>query len=106
MDYTAISEARRCVISRRSRANNNTPFSALLADKEGNILLEQPNVEITEKCRPCELRAQAKPPALSTQGISEGLHPHHGGALRDIAQAPSTEPAHRPVVYGMTEKSW
>ena len=51
MDYTTdIRNLKRCVeISRQSRANGNTPFGALLADKEGNILLEQPNVEITEK---------------------------------------------------------
>ena len=51
MDYTTdIRNLKRCVeISWQSRANGNTPFGALLADKEGNILLEQPNVEITEK---------------------------------------------------------
>lgn len=38
-------------VSRRSRAAGNTPFGALLADKDGNVLLEQPNVEITDnKC--------------------------------------------------------
>lgn len=38
-------------VSRHSRAAGNTPFGALLADKEGNVLLEQPNVEITDnKC--------------------------------------------------------
>ena len=36
-------------ISRESRKNGNTPFGALLADAEGKILLEQPNVEITER---------------------------------------------------------
>lgn len=47
-----IRNLKRCAeISRESRAGGNTPFGALLADKEGNILLEQPNVEITEnKC--------------------------------------------------------
>ena len=49
MDYTTdIRNLKRCVeISRQSRASGNTPFGALLADKEGTILLEQPNVEIT-----------------------------------------------------------
>ena len=49
---TDIKNLRRCVeISRQSRESGNTPFGALLADKEGNILLEQPNIEITEnKC--------------------------------------------------------
>ena len=47
-----IRNLKRCAeISKQSRAGGNTPFGALLADKEGNILLEQPNVEITEnKC--------------------------------------------------------
>lgn len=38
-------------VSRQSRKVGNTPFGAVLADEEGNILLEQQNVEITEnKC--------------------------------------------------------
>ncbi|MFD1138155.1 nucleoside deaminase [Paenibacillus urinalis] len=40
---------KRCVeVSRLARESGNTPFGALLVDKEGNILLEQGNVEITE----------------------------------------------------------
>ncbi len=35
-------------ISRNSRAHGNTPFGSLLADKEGNILMEQENIELTE----------------------------------------------------------
>lgn len=39
---------RRCIeISEDSVKNGNTPFGALLADKEGNILLEQENIELT-----------------------------------------------------------
>lgn len=51
MEYAIdIRNLKRCVeISRQSREAGNTPFGALLADREGNILLEQPNVEITEK---------------------------------------------------------
>ncbi len=43
---------KRCAeISRQSREAGNTPFGALLAAKDGSILLEQPNIEITEsKC--------------------------------------------------------
>ena len=38
-------------VSRRSRENGNTPFGAILVDGEGNILLEQENIEIsTKKC--------------------------------------------------------
>ncbi len=36
-------------VSRRSREHGNTPFGALLVDADGNILLEQENIEITEK---------------------------------------------------------
>lgn len=38
-------------VSFKSREHGNTPFGALLVDKEGNIILTQENVEITEnKC--------------------------------------------------------
>ena len=41
---------RRCVeLSAQARAEGNTPFGALLSDGEGHILLEQGNVEITER---------------------------------------------------------
>ncbi|GIP42679.1 tRNA-specific adenosine deaminase [Paenibacillus sp. J45TS6] len=35
-------------ISRMARESGNTPFGALLVDKDGRILMEQGNVEITE----------------------------------------------------------
>lgn len=39
----------RCVeVSRRARESGNTPFGAILVDADGEILLEQGNVEITE----------------------------------------------------------
>ena len=43
---------KRCIeISKHSREAGNTPFGAILVDAEGNILLEQENVEIsTKKC--------------------------------------------------------
>lgn len=34
-------------VSFESRKNGNTPFGAILVDSEGNILLEQPNMELT-----------------------------------------------------------
>lgn len=34
-------------VSERAKANGNTPFGAVLVDQEGNILLEQENIEIT-----------------------------------------------------------
>src|SRR5574344_2161389 len=36
-------------VSIMSRQHGNTPFGCILVDKDGNILLEQENVEITEK---------------------------------------------------------
>ena len=35
-------------VSKRSREHGNTPFGALLVSPEGEILLEQENIEITE----------------------------------------------------------
>lgn len=35
-------------VSRESRKAGNTPFGALLVDADGEIVMEQPNVEITE----------------------------------------------------------
>ena len=35
-------------VSKKSREHGNTPFGAILVDGEGNILLEQENIEITE----------------------------------------------------------
>ena len=41
---------KRCIeVSRNARNNGNTPFGAILVDEAGNILLEQENIEITEK---------------------------------------------------------
>ncbi|MGL5438081.1 MAG: nucleoside deaminase [Lachnospiraceae bacterium] len=38
-------------VSRQSRKNGNTPFGALLVDGDGNIIMEQENIEITaHKC--------------------------------------------------------
>lgn len=36
-------------VSREARAKGNTPFGAILVDKGGNIVMEQGNVEISEK---------------------------------------------------------
>lgn len=40
---------KKCIeVSQRARDNGNTPFGAILVDANGNILLEQENIEITE----------------------------------------------------------
>jgi tRNA(Arg) A34 adenosine deaminase TadA len=36
-------------VSRDARAHGNTPFGAILVDGEGNIIMEQENIEITDK---------------------------------------------------------
>ncbi len=36
-------------ISKKAREEGNTPFGCLLVDYDGNILMEQGNIEITEK---------------------------------------------------------
>ena len=36
-------------VAKRARKNGNTPFGCILVDKEGHILLEQENIEITER---------------------------------------------------------
>lgn len=36
-------------LSKRAVKNGNTPFGALLVDPDGNIILEQENIEVTEK---------------------------------------------------------
>lgn len=50
-------------ISRQARREGNTPFGALLVDGSGEIIMEQPNIEITEKIctghAECTLAARA-----------------------------------------------
>lgn len=36
-------------VSKNARAHGNTPFGAILVDGDGNILMEQENIEITER---------------------------------------------------------
>lgn len=41
---------KKCIeVSQRSREHGNTPFGAILVGPDGEILLEQENIEITEK---------------------------------------------------------
>ena len=40
-------------ISKEAREAGNTPFGALLVNKEGEIIMEQGNIEITEKICTC-----------------------------------------------------
>lgn len=102
-----IRNLKRCAeISRQSRAGGNTPFGALLADKEGNILLEQPNVEITEN--KCTGHAE-------TQVAEKASRQYSKDFLKDCTLYTTAEPCAMcagaiywagigRVVYGMSEK--
>ncbi|OJG25027.1 hypothetical protein RU98_GL001128 [Enterococcus caccae] len=60
----------RCIeISQNAREHGNTPFGALLTDKEGNILLEQENIEVTENI--CTGHAETTLAARASQKYSK-----------------------------------
>lgn len=98
---------RRCIeISRQARAGGNTPFGALLVDSEGNILMEQGNIEITEKI--CTGHAEATLAARAS-------HEYTKDFLWTCTLYTTAEPCAMcagaiywanigRVVYGMTEK--
>lgn len=93
-------------ISRESRAEGNTPFGALLVDKDGNIIMEQGNIEITEKI--CTGHAEATLAARASHQYSKDF-------LWDCTLYTTAEPCAMcsgaiywanigRVVYGMTER--
>lgn len=98
---------RRCIeISRNSRAHGNTPFGALLVDKDGNILMEQENIEITDKT--CSGHAET---TLATRAS----HEYSRDFLWNCTLYTTAEPCAMcagaiywanigRVVYGMTER--
>ncbi len=102
MDYL-----RRAIeISRRARANGNTPFGALLVDKDGSIIMEQGNIEITEKL--CTGHAEATLAARAS-------HEYPKDFLWNCTLYTTAEPCAMcsgaiywanigRVVYGMTER--
>jgi len=97
----------RCIeISKASRAHGNTPFGALLVDAEGNIIMEQENIEITEKI--CTGHAEATLAARASHEYSRDF-------LWNCTLYTTAEPCAMcagaiywanigRVVYGMTEK--
>ena len=103
-----IKNLKRCVeISRQSRESGNTPFGALLADKDGNILLEQPNIEITEN--KCTGHAETQVAERASQLYTKDY-------LKDCTLYTTAEPCAMcagaiywagigRVVYGMTERT-
>lgn len=98
---------RRCIeISKDSRAHGNAPFGALLVDKDGNILMEQENIEITEKV--CTGHAEATLAARASHEYSKAF-------LWDCTLYTTAEPCAMcagaiywanigRAVYGMTER--
>lgn len=104
---TDIRNLKRCVeISMQAREAGNTPFGALLADRDGRILLEQPNVEITQ--RKCTGHAE-------TQAAERASMLYSKDFLKECTLYTTAEPCAMcagaiywagigRVVYGMTEK--
>ena len=93
-------------ISKEARAVGNTPFGALLVDGEGNIIMEQGNIEITEKI--CTGHAEATLAARASHEYSRDF-------LWNCTLYTTAEPCAMcagaiywanigRVVYGMTER--
>lgn len=93
-------------ISKEAREAGNTPFGALLVNKEGEIIMEQGNIEITEKI--CTGHAEATLAARAS-------HEHSREFLWDCTLYTTAEPCAMcagaiywanigRVVYGMTER--
>lgn len=93
-------------ISKEAREAGNTPFGALLVNKEGEIIMEQGNIEITEKI--CTGHAEATLAA-------RGSHEYSREFLWDCTLYTTAEPCAMcagaiywanigRVVYGMTER--
>lgn len=61
-------------VSKASRAAGNTPFGALLVDAEGNILMEQQNIEISEHI--CTGHAETTLAAQASQAYSRDFLSH------------------------------
>lgn len=93
-------------ISKEARAAGNTPFGALLVNKDGEIIMEQGNIEITEKI--CTGHAEATLAARTSHEYSREF-------LWDCTLYTTAEPCAMcagaiywanigRVVYGMTER--
>lgn len=104
---TDIRNLKRCIeISRQSRQEGNTPFGALLADKDGNILLEQGNVEITEnKCTGhAETQAVERASKLYSKDFLAGCTLYTTAEPCAMCSGAIYWAGIGRVVYGMSEK--
>lgn len=98
---------KKCIeVSQRAREHGNTPFGAVLVDGEGNIIMEQENVEITEAN--CTGHAE-------TTLIKNASHKYSKDFLWKCTLYSTAEPCAmcsgaiywgnvRKVVYGISEK--
>ena len=68
-------------ISREARAAGNTPFGALLVNKDGDIVMEQGNIEITDKI--CTGHAEATLAARASLGL---YLIYHSGTMRNVCR--------------------
>lgn len=93
-------------LSKMSRENGNTPFGALLVDKDGNIVVEHENIEITESI--CTGHAETMVMVEASKKFSKDF-------LWDCTLYSTAEPCAMcsgaiywgnvgRVVYGITEK--
>lgn len=93
-------------LSKMARENGNTPFGALLVDKDGNIVVEHENIEITESV--CIGHAETMVMVESSKQFSKEF-------LWDCTLYSTAEPCAMcsgaiywgnvgRVVYGITEK--
>ncbi len=96
---------RAVAVSRQAREHGNTPFGALLVDQEGNILMEQENIELSD--RVCTGHAETSLAARASKEYSKEF-------LWDCTLYTTAEPCAMcsgaiywanigRVVYGMTE---
>ncbi|WP_314068208.1 nucleoside deaminase [uncultured Vagococcus sp.] len=97
----------RCIeLSQQARDHGNTPFGALLVDQHGEIILEQENIEITEKV--CTGHAE-------TTLVQRASHLYSKEELASCVLYTTAEPCAMctgaiywsnvgTIVYGMTEK--
>lgn len=97
----------RCIeLSQQARDHGNTPFGALLVNQHGEIILEQENIEITEKV--CTGHAE-------TTLVQRASHLYSKEELASCVLYTTAEPCAMctgaiywsnvgTIVYGMTEK--
>lgn len=97
----------RCIeLSQQARDHGNTPFGALLVNQHGEIILEQENIEITEKV--CTGHAE-------TTLVQRASHLYSKEELASCLLYTTAEPCAMctgaiywsnvgTIVYGMTEK--